>query len=316
MKNEQIIGTSHGKIILMGEHSVVYGHPSIALPFPAVHMEATIKPANEATIIDCSYYSGIADDMPEVLQSLKTAIETALLSLDKENEKLMISVNSTIPPERGMGSSAAVAVAITRAIYHYYHQPLSHQRLLELVDVSEKIAHGNPSGLDAIMTSGDHPVFYRKGHPFVEFDLRLDGYLVVADTGVTGQTKAAVGSIASRLETNEKQKTKQQIEKLGLLAEKARTYLETNQPIALGQAMSEAHDLLSDLGVSSTELNRLVEAGKEAGALGAKLTGGGRGGCMIALAANKNAADKISQALLNSGAVKTWITYLNEEVKV
>lgn len=316
MKNINAKGLSHGKIILMGEHAVVYGEPSIALPFPAVEVIVDISPTEDATIIDCSYYSGIAAEMPEILQSLQIAINTALKSLGKERTPLAITISSSIPPERGMGSSAAVSIAVTRAIYKYFNEELDHSTLLKLVDVSERVAHGNPSGLDAITTSGDSPVFFRKGHPFVSFDLRLNGYLIVGDTGVTGQTKAAVNSIAARMQTDERAQTEKEIHLLGDLAEQAKHYLETNQPEPLGTVMSQAHTLLADLGVSSTDLNRLVEAAMNAGALGSKLTGGGRGGCMIALAGSEEEAKVISKALEDAGAVKTWITYLNQAVTV
>lgn len=316
MNERYATGTSKGKIILMGEHAVVYGEPSIALPFPAVEVVAKVMASKDATIIDCSYYSGIAEEMPEILQSLKTAIHTALTSIGKAKEPLTISISSTIPPERGMGSSAAISVAVTRAIYKYFNKDLSREMLLKLVDISEKIAHGNPSGLDALTTSGDHPVFYQKGKPFSEFALRLDGYLVVGDTGVTGQTKSAVASIANRLHTSEREKTENEIHQLGELAAQARHYLETNQPLSLGQAMDQAHSLLSRLGVSSPELDRLVSAAKSAGALGSKLTGGGRGGCMIALAATEEDAKKIASQLKEAGAVQTWTTHLNQEVSI
>ena len=315
MENNIAQGKSHGKIILMGEHAVVYGEPSIALPFPAVEMTASVKGTSGALLIDCSYYQGIATDMPEILQSLKTAIGTALTSLGKPHEKLMVSINSSIPPERGMGSSAAVAVAVTRAIYHYFGENLNHDRLLELVDVSEKIAHGNPSGLDAVTTSGDSPVYYRKGHPFIPFELKMDAYLVVGDTGVTGQTKEAVQSIADRIENGEHKKTLQQIRMLGEFAEQAKDNLEHNEPSKLGEAMDRAHEILSALGVSSDELNELVETAREAGALGAKLTGGGRGGCMIALTKTMEDAERVEAALRKAGAVDTWVTHFRQEEK-
>ncbi|MFZ1668047.1 MAG: mevalonate kinase, partial [Trichococcus flocculiformis] len=106
-------GTSHGKIILMGEHAVVHGEPSIALPFPAVEMTATVCEAKGPLTIDCSYYNGIAAEMPEILESMRTAIHSALAELQVSDENLAISLASTIPAERGMGSSAAVSVALT-----------------------------------------------------------------------------------------------------------------------------------------------------------------------------------------------------------
>ena len=315
MENNIAQGKSHGKIILMGEHAVVYGEPSIALPFPAVEMTASVKGTSGALLIDCSYYQGIATDMPEILQSLKTAIGTALTSLGKPHEKLRVTINSSIPPERWMGSSAPVAVAVTRGIYHYFGENLNHDRLLELVDVSEKIAHGNPSGLDAVTTSGDSPVYYRKGQPFIPFQLKMDAYLVVGDTGVTGQTKEAVQSIANRIEHGEHKKTLHQIRMLGEFAEQAKDNLEHNEPSKLGEAMDRAHEILSALGVSSDELNELVDTAREAGALGAKLTGGGRGGCMIALTKTMEDAERVEAALRKAGAVDTWVTHFRQEEK-
>lgn len=313
MENKIAQGKSHGKIILMGEHAVVYGEPSIALPFPAVEMTASVKGTKGALLIDCSYYHGIANEMPEVLQSLRTAIETALTSLGKPHEKLMVTIDSSIPPERGMGSSAAVAVAVTRAIYHYFSKDLTHNQLLELVDISEKVAHGNPSGLDAVTTSGDSPVFFRKGQPFIPFNLKMDAYLVVGDTGKTGQTKDAVQSIADRINNGESKETLKQIRALGKLAEQAKTNLEHNEPSKLGAAMDQAHDILTALGVSSEELNQLVSTARQFGALGAKLTGGGRGGCMIALTKTKEDAERVRIALLEAGAINTWVTHFRQE---
>lgn len=307
------IGKAHGKIILMGEHAVVYGEPSIALPFPAVEMIASVSAYEGPVRLDCSYYHGIADDMPEILQSLKKAIELALESLKQPYENLAINIESAIPPERGMGSSAAVAVAVTRAIYNYFNADLDHGRLMHMVNISEKIAHGNPSGLDALTTSSLSPVYYRKGADIIPFSLKMDAYLVVGDTGVTGQTKEAVQSIADRIEKEAQPISREKIALLGKLANHAKGFLERNEAKDLGEAMNQAHLLLAELGVSNKELDNLVSAAREAGALGAKLTGGGRGGCMIALANNQSEAEKIRLALLNAGAVTTWMTSLNQE---
>ncbi|MEG0284510.1 MAG: mevalonate kinase [Vagococcus sp.] len=301
------IGESHGKIILLGEHSVVYGEPSIAIPFPAAKVTTTVTESNHNTRIDCDFYHGLLDDMPELLESLKETIRVCLTKLNQLNTPLHIEIDSHIPAERGMGSSAAVSVATTRALFNYFDQPLDKAELLKIVDISEKIAHGNPSGLDALMTSSPNPCYFIKGQDFQLLDMNLDSYLVVGDTGVTGQTKEAVESIAFQLTQKNGEIIKNKISQLGELAKTGRFYLENNKGIELGKNMTAVHQLLSELDVSSPELNNLVQTALTNHALGAKLTGGGRGGCMIALAETPEIASTISQALLDAGAKKTWI---------
>ena len=303
-------GHSHGKIILMGEHSVVYGEPALAIPFPSVGITADISPNDHQLFLACEFYKGLVSDMPELLESLHHAITISLHYLNKK-EALTIEINSTIPAERGMGSSAAVAVATVRGIFDYFDTYLSDQLLLEIVGEAEKIAHGNPSGLDALMTSHESPYFFAKNQFIMPLQLNLSAWLVVADTGLTGQTKAAVQEIASHYHLPE---VKQMIQTLGTYTLDAKSFITLNEPVALGKVMTQAHELLRKLNVSNEKLNGLVATALANGALGAKLTGGGRGGCMIALTDTQHNAIKIQQALASAGANKTWLYQMGESL--
>ena len=306
------LGTSHGKIILMGEHAVVYGEPALAMPFPAARVKVSIKESTGPITLDCRYYTGELSKAPEHLRNIQAIIDATVLELGLPLENMAINIESTIPAERGMGSSAAVAAAVIRALYDFAQTPLEHDQLLRLVDIAEVIAHGNPSGLDALMTSSDLPVYFKKEHPFETFPLSINAYLIVADSGQMGQTKEAVGDIAKLKEQDSKTISKK-IQQLGIIAEEAKKAILNNDAHALGKNMTQAHSLLAELTVSNEKLDFLVKEAIDAGALGAKLTGGGRGGCMIALATSKEDAERISSALIEAGAKNTWLHSLGDD---
>ena len=299
-------GESSGKIILMGVHAVVYGEPAIAFPFYATKVTAFLEEldAMDDQLVS-SYYSGNLAEAPHALKNIKKLF----IHLKKQHDiqkNLQLTIESTIPAERGMGSSAAVATAVTRAFYDYLAFPLSREILLENVQLSEKIAHGNPSGIDAAATSSLQPIYFTKGHPFDYFSLNIDAFLIVADTGIKGQTREAVKDVAHLFET-QPHETGQMIQKLGYLTKQAKQAIIENSPETLAQTMDESQSLLEKLTISNDFLNLLIQTAKDTGALGAKLTGGGRGGCMIALAQTKTKAQEISQALEDAGAAETWI---------
>lgn len=310
--SDQAIGTAHGKIILIGEHSVVYGKPAIALPFPAANVEVIIKQIVGESFIQCSYFEGPLSKIPHSLENLKETIKAVCKELNRDMNGMNISISSLIPPERGMGSSAAVASALIRALFHFFGETLEEEKLLDFIEVSEKIAHGNPSGLDARVVSGENPLYYLKGQMPKPFNLEVSGVLIAADTGLKGQTKEAVEDVAKLLK-NSKRKTKQVISSLGDLTKKARKAIENDDVHALGIILSKTHEQLSELTVSNEKLDILVKVALKYGALGAKLTGGGRGGCMIALAQTVEQAKTIANELMKAGAVETWVHPLGEK---
>lgn len=332
------IGRSTGKVILMGEHAVVHQQPAIAIPFSGVHVHAHIRKSKHPLSISCDFYSGVAYQMPEVLKSLKFAIHRSLEVIQElrpeltvpvptrsywqghaitnrqsafaECPNLHIEIESSIPAERGMGSSAAVAVAVVRGLFAYYQVPLNDSTLYEIVQASEKIAHGNPSGIDTATTSGKNPIYFIKGQEPEAVALKMDAVLIVADTGVTGHTLEAVQAVQQLLNTSST--AQEALQQIGTLTQQARFALENNQASVLGQLMTQNHRLLQQLAVSNEPLDHLVTTALEAGALGAKMTGGGLGGCMIALASNLKEATRVSQALAQAGATQTWHHLLNE----
>ncbi|WP_086350106.1 mevalonate kinase [Candidatus Enterococcus clewellii] len=304
-------GTATGKIILMGEHAVVYGEPAIAFPFHAAAVTTTVESA-ENMWLDCTYFSGPLSESPKQLHNIKESIVETLAFLSK-NDSLAITIASTIPPERGMGSSAAVAVSVIRSIFDYYNYVATDKELAILVNNAEKIAHGNPSGIDAAATSGQQALFFVKGQELQPFPMDLkDAWLIVADTGIKGQTREAVKDVAHLFEID-KVTISKKITTLGNLVQNSKQAILTNDVQQLGDAMDQAQQLLTELTVSHPMIQQLVNAAKANGALGAKLTGGGRGGCVIALASSQHSAEKIATAFRHTGAVNTWIQSLEAQ---
>ena len=299
------IGRATGKIILIGEHSVVYGKKAIAFPFAGVGIHTTVQ--KKPTIhIQSKFFSGTLDEMKQIasMHNLVLLIEVLQKNLALPNFNL--SIQSSIPSERGMGSSAAVAVSIVRAIFDWQNLALDNKTLLKYVDYSEQIAHDNPSGIDAAATSGTQPILFEKGQPFEAFPLNVDAYLLVADTGIKGQTRQAVKDVAT-LVNQKGQSVQAIIDQLGDLTLEAKTAIIQNQAKRLGQIMTASHHLLQKLTVSNQTLDEAVEIALDNHALGAKLTGGGRGGCLIVLAKDLQNAKQIQEKLISYGMKRTWL---------
>ena len=312
MVKQQGIGTSHAKIILMGEHSVVYGQPAIALPLPSVQLSVTLSSRQDnQRIIKSRYYHGSLENLPSSMIGIKKLIDTLSARFNDQETGWDLKIESQLPAERGMGSSAASAIAIIRAFFDYYDEPLDRTLLLQLADVEEQITHRSPSGLDAATVSSDKPLFYVKGRIGVPIEMNLDASLVIADTGKKGATKEAILAVKDELKNNN-EKAEEHIKHLGELVNQTKGYLAQNDIVKLGDALNFAQTDLAALNVSDPALDHLIHVARDNGALGAKLTGGGRGGCMIALMQTAMGARRLASFIKENGAHDIWLQPLDK----
>ncbi|MCT9820233.1 mevalonate kinase [Microbacterium sp. W1N] len=308
------IGRAGGKAILFGEHSVVYGHPAIAVPLPEVAVRAAVQLTTGAGRLRSALYTGPLTRAPQRLLPTVTALDAALSALCPPGTSALLEVESDIPAERGLGSSAAVAAAVISAVAEAAGVALSRDERFELIQIAERAAHGRPSGLDARAVCATQPLWFQAG-AVRDLPLGAPLHLVVADTGVRGRTGEAVAAVRERLAADPHD-TGAQLGELGALADAAGAQLRVGDLPAVGAAMDRAHAVLDLLGVSDPALDRLASAARQAGALGAKLTGGGRGGCVVALAPGRDEADRIAGALRRTGAAAVWTTTVPRAAEV
>lgn len=303
--------TSPGKIILFGEHAVVYGEPAIAAPVLSTQAKAIIsarikgKPGEiwiEAPDISLS----ASIDQLELNHPLRAAIQKVIGDKDLDQvPSCSIQIASEMPPSSGLGSSAAISISLIRAFSAFLGKRLSDEQVSDLAYEVEKIHHGTPSGIDNTVISHQKPVYYRKGNPFEFLEIGEDFTILIAYCGIPGNTREAVEGVRERWQ-KEPDLYNRIFSRIGGITLSAKGIIETGNPDQLGALMNENHELLQEIGVSSPELDQLVLAATEAGALGAKLSGGGLGGHIIALV--KSDADYISGELVKKGAVSTLIS--------
>lgn len=304
--------TAPGKIILFGEHAVVYGRPALAVPVTQVHADVDITDASRAGIWinapDVNLHAEL-NTLPSDHPIASVIHNLLFISRISPFPSLEIRITSTIPVASGLGSGAAVTTALTRALSSHLNYPMTNEELNAFTYEIEKLHHGTPSGIDNTVITYAKPVWFIKGQSIEIFKVGAPFTIVIGDTGISAPTKESVGDLRKLWEAD-KPKWEGLFDEVAELVSAAKIHIERGTWKELGWLMNRNHVLLQEMTVSSPELDRLVTAACKAGALGAKMSGGGRGGNMIALV-TPDMAEAVSRSLIEAGARSTIITQVS-----
>ncbi len=306
-------GSGKGKVILFGEHFVVYGLPALAAGISS----ETIARLTRVR----SFGYTLVDNRPampgykkEKYEEQKASLEIILKHLNIDTTKIgfQIDLEGDLVCASGIGASAASCVAIARALNDEFKLGLDDEQINETAYEGERGYHGTPSGIDnTASTYGGLVWFIRdlKGGPpkFETLKLQKPVHLVIASTGITASTKEVVGDV-KRKKDEDPTWFETLSSEYNQIVHDGREALMKLDLLKVGKLMNRNHELLQEMTVSCKELDTLVDTARKSGAIGAKMTGTGRGGNMIALASDKEIMKKIAKALEKANAAGVWTT--------
>ena len=308
MKSE---GIGFGKAILFNEHFVVYGVPAIVSAI-GKYTIARALPYEQADLNLIDNRQATPNYKEDKLEQQKDSIKRILdaMNIDFSSGGVAIELAGSLYAASGIGASAASCVAMARALSTYYQLDLNDERINEIAYEGEKGYHGTPSGIDnTASTFGGLIWFEKKEQPIMEkISLMNPVDIVIGNTGKVADTKKAVEGVRMRKEQNPEkyQAIFNRAENIAYLAKQAFIDEDYHE---IGKLMNENHKLLQQIEVSSRELDFMVKLSREYGAYGAKLTGGGLGGNMIALTPGRDLQEEVANAIEKEGfqTVKTQI---------
>lgn len=294
------MASASAKTILFGEHAVVYGEPAIAVPLSEIRTRADFVPNGECFRIDSDKSE---TDLPFSELPDGTGLKVLIRWLCEayhipELPKETLTIRSDIPIASGLGSGAALSAAVCRAFAERFGFNMSKDELNAAVYEIEKIYHGNPSGIDNTTIVYEHPILFTRGSDPQVLPIPIPRkQLLVISTGIYSPTAEVVADVRAHYPENA-----EIIRSIGALVREALPPLKACDLEKLGELMNENHYLLQKLEVSCRELDELQTFALRHGAVGAKLTGAGRGGNLIALAPSYDAAYTLRNEFRRKGA--------------
>ncbi|MEM1939207.1 MAG: mevalonate kinase [Acidilobaceae archaeon] len=310
----RVEASAPGKVILFGEHFVVRGYRALATAI-GLRARVIVEESRGGSIRFISPNLKLEESISLNLENpihREFEVYTAILRSLKSRGYTIIPhnviIDSDIPLSAGLGSSASTSVAYTLAYTTLHDSPLREDELLEVSLEGEKIAHGKPSGIDVnIAVSGGTIVYKRGEKPIRIADVNIPrGYsLLIIDSGIKRSTRDAVEYVL-RLSGDYWSIMEYIYRAADAIIDDAIEALRAGDMRRLSTLMNINHGLLSSIGVSRLELDMIVNSLRESGALGAKLTGAGWGGCVIAIIED-NIIDSITSRLLKYKVYRTLI---------
>lgn len=288
-----------GKVILFGEHAVVYGRHALALPIPDA-VRVTVEPGSPTPSLAIPNWGVAGEVALDDSQGVGAAIALILRELDIRDRNFSIRVHTRLPRAMGLGSSAAIAVALARAFSDTMNLDVADERINSIAFECEKLAHGTPSGVDNTISTYAEPMLFSNdgGLQITPLALQEVPPIVIACSNDAGLTSEQVAGVRARREqaTDRYESLFSEIDQISVAGT---ALLQSGNYGELGLAMNICHGLLNAMEVSTPELERMVALARRAGAVGAKLTGGGGGGSIIALC--PETTDDVLNAMSQAG---------------